>query len=56
MFVAWLITISVFLICIYSTYVIIEGIKEKDQNELAILKSQYKKISIDEKSINKQIA
>lgn len=41
MFVAWLMTIGLFLICIYSTYVIINGQKEKDQYDLAILQTQF---------------
>ena len=56
MFVAWLITISVFLICIYTTIVIIDGLKEKDQYDLAILHSQYKNIAINNKVIKKQTA
>lgn len=56
MFVAWLITISVFLICIYATIVIIDGLKEKDQYDLAILQSQYKIIAINKEVIKKQTA
>jgi hypothetical protein len=42
MIVAWLITIGLFLVCIYATTVIINGLKEKDQLELAELQSQLK--------------
>lgn len=56
MFVAWLITISVFLICIYASIVIIEGVKEKDQYDLAILNSQYKNIGLNNKVIKKKTA
>lgn len=42
MVVAWLITIAVFLICIYASTVIINGLKEKDQYDLAQLESQLK--------------
>ncbi|WP_162990369.1 hypothetical protein [Mesobacillus foraminis] len=45
MFVAWLITVSLFLICISA--------KEKDQYDLAILHSQYKNITINNKGIKK---
>jgi hypothetical protein len=41
MFVAWLMTISIFLICISTTYVIINGLKEKDHYELAQLQTQF---------------
>jgi len=40
MFVAWLISISLFFICIYSTIVIINGVKERDEYDLAMLQSQ----------------
>jgi hypothetical protein len=56
MFVAWFITISVFLICIYATIAIIDSVKEKDQFDLEILQSQYKNIAISKKVIKKQIA
>jgi hypothetical protein len=42
MIVAWLITIGLFLVCIYATTVIINGLKEKDQLDLAELQSQLK--------------
>ena len=42
MLVAWLITIGLFLMCIYATTVIINGLKEKDQLDLAELQSQLK--------------
>ncbi|WP_413299966.1 hypothetical protein AA0X95_17270 [Bacillus sp. 1P10SD] len=45
MIVAWLITIGLFLMCIYATMVIINGLKEKDQLDLAELQSQLKKIT-----------
>lgn len=37
MFVAWFITISVFLICIFATITIMDGIKETDKMDLAKL-------------------
>lgn len=40
MFVAWLMTISLFVICYYSTVTIMNGIKEKDQQDLALLHAQ----------------
>ncbi|MGG3560060.1 hypothetical protein ABES03_00160 [Neobacillus rhizosphaerae] len=43
MLVAWLITIGLFLMCIYATTVIINGLKEKDQLDIAELQSQLKK-------------
>jgi len=43
MFVAWLITISLFFICIYSTVVIINGVKQKDKYDLAQLQTQLTK-------------
>ena len=42
MIVAWLITIGLFLVCIYATTVIINGLKEKDQLDLDELQSQLK--------------
>ncbi|MDR6123582.1 uncharacterized membrane protein (DUF106 family) [Bacillus sp. SLBN-46] len=42
MIVAWLITIGLFLVCIYATTVIINGLEEKDQLDLAELQSQLK--------------
>lgn len=56
MFVAWLITISIFLLCIYATFIIINGLIEKDQFDLAILHSQYKNKTIHDEGIKKQIA
>jgi hypothetical protein len=53
MFVAWLITISIFLICIYATFIIINGLKEKDQYDLANLQLQYKNLAIHDKGIKK---
>lgn len=40
MFVAWLMTISLFIICYFATVTIMNGIKEQDKNELTILHSQ----------------
>ncbi|TCN22743.1 hypothetical protein [Mesobacillus foraminis] len=53
MFVAWLITVSLFLICISATFIIINGLKEKDQYDLVVLHSQYKNITINNKGIKK---
>lgn len=54
MFVAWLVTISLFLICISSTYVIINGLKEKDQYDLTNLHSQLINKNIKDTKILKQ--
>ncbi|MEW9052473.1 MAG: hypothetical protein AB2392_15035 [Neobacillus sp.] len=56
MFLAWLITIGIFLVCIYATFTIVNGLKEKDQKDLEILQSQYKNLTIQNKGTKKQIA
>ncbi|WHY92161.1 hypothetical protein QNK12_01080 [Neobacillus cucumis] len=56
MFAAWLITISVFLICIYATNIIMNGLKEKDQYDLAILHSQLENLTINHNRIAKKIS
>lgn len=40
MFVAWLMTISLFIICYFATVTIINGIKEQDKSDLAVLQAQ----------------
>ncbi len=55
MFVAWFMTISLFLICIYSTYVIINGLKEKDAYDIVQLQSQFKNIAKTDHKILKQV-
>jgi hypothetical protein len=46
MIIAWLFSILLFGICIYATYVIINGLKEKDQYDIANLQSQVEKDTI----------
>ncbi|MDN3019612.1 hypothetical protein PH210_25945 [Paenibacillus sp. BSR1-1] len=53
MFVSWLIVISTFLICLYATVIIINGLKEKEQQELAELHTQLN-IAINNTEIMKQ--
>ncbi|MGM0900662.1 MAG: hypothetical protein ACQEXB_06070 [Bacillota bacterium] len=54
MFVAWFMTISLFLICYYATVTIINGLKEKDKYDLAILHSQIENMSISNEEVRKQ--
>ncbi|GAA0342548.1 hypothetical protein GCM10008967_36210 [Bacillus carboniphilus] len=53
MFAAWLITIFLFVICLYFTIVIINGLKEKDEHELVQLKIQFQ--NLDQKNELKQV-
>ncbi|MGG3467477.1 hypothetical protein ABES02_08310 [Neobacillus pocheonensis] len=55
MFVAWVITISLFLICSYATIVIINGLKDKEQAELAELDVQLQKITLNNPELMKQV-
>lgn len=54
MFVAWFMTISIFLICLYATVTIIYGLKEKDQYDLAHLHAQMNNIAKSDKEMIKQ--
>lgn len=54
MFVAWLMTISLFVICYYSTVTIMNGIKEKDQHDLALLHSQIENRLIINEEVRKK--
>lgn len=55
MFVAWLITISLFLICAYATSIIINGLKEKEQSELAELHLQLQNITLNNPALMKKV-
>jgi hypothetical protein len=55
MFVAWLITIGLFVICFYSTSTIINGINQKDQQDLAALEAKIKDLSLTDPERNKQV-
>jgi hypothetical protein len=54
MFIAWLMTISLFLICYFATVTIMNGLIEKDNYDLAILHSQQENISIMDEVVRKQ--
>ncbi len=54
MFLAWLMIISILLICIFSTITIFNRLKESDEYELANYQSQFKNITMNEIEITKQ--
>jgi hypothetical protein len=54
MFVAWLMTISLFIICYFATVTIMNGIKEKDKHDLAILHSQIENRFITDEAVRKK--
>lgn len=51
MFLAWLMTISLFLACIYTTIVIFDRLKERDASDLAQLQVQLEKMGMDHKQM-----
>ncbi|MCD4838364.1 MULTISPECIES: hypothetical protein [Neobacillus] len=53
MFLAWLMTISLFLACIYTTIVIFDRLKERDASDLAQLQAQLEKMGMDHKRMKK---
>lgn len=53
MIIAWIITISLFAICLSATVIIMDGVKQTDEMELANLHSQYKNIEIKSNNLKK---
>jgi hypothetical protein len=54
MFVAWLMTISLFIICYFATVTITNGIKEQDTYDLAVLQAQLESRTIMDGEVRKK--
>lgn len=55
MILAWIITFSLFLLCLSATVFIMNGVKHSDEKELADLHSTFKNIAINTKNL-KQVS
>ncbi|QOR68085.1 hypothetical protein IM538_08240 [Cytobacillus suaedae] len=47
MVLAWIITISLFLLCLSATMFIMNGVKQSDEQELAEFHSKFKNVAIN---------
>ncbi|WP_157951001.1 hypothetical protein [Peribacillus acanthi] len=54
MFLAWLMIISIILVCIFSTLTIFNRLKEIEEYEIANFQSQFKKLTMNKTEKMKQ--